>query len=45
MSDYAMQVAVRLLVVITALPVHECAHGWVAYKLGDPTAKQLGRLT
>ncbi|MBS7175614.1 site-2 protease family protein [Massiliimalia timonensis] len=45
MSDYAMQIAVRLLVVITALPVHECAHGWVAYKLGDPTAKQLGRLT
>lgn len=45
MSDYAMQVAVRLLVVITALPIHECAHGWVAYKLGDPTAKQLGRLT
>lgn len=45
MSDYAMQVAVRLLVVIIALPIHECAHGWVAYKLGDPTAKQLGRLT
>jgi len=24
---------------------HEIAHGWTAYKLGDPTAKQLGRLT
>ena len=24
---------------------HEVAHGWVAYKLGDPTAKYLGRLT
>jgi len=24
---------------------HELAHGWVAYKLGDPTAKWLGRLT
>lgn len=24
---------------------HEVAHGWVAYKLGDPTAKFLGRLT
>jgi Zn-dependent protease len=24
---------------------HEVAHGWVAYKMGDPTAKWLGRLT
>ncbi len=24
---------------------HEVAHGWTAYKLGDPTAKRLGRLT
>jgi Zn-dependent protease len=25
--------------------IHEVAHGWVAYKMGDPTAKWLGRLT
>jgi Zn-dependent protease len=25
--------------------LHEVAHGWVAYKMGDPTAKWLGRLT
>ncbi len=24
---------------------HELAHGWVAYRLGDPTAKYAGRLT
>ncbi|MFA5089409.1 MAG: site-2 protease family protein [Candidatus Omnitrophota bacterium] len=30
---------------IIAMTVHEFAHGWVAYKLGDPTAKYLGRLT
>ncbi|MFZ1036470.1 MAG: site-2 protease family protein [Smithella sp.] len=24
---------------------HELAHGWVAYKMGDPTAQRLGRLT
>jgi Zn-dependent protease len=24
---------------------HELAHGWVAYKMGDPTAKLLGRLS
>ena len=32
-------------VLIFAVVVHECAHGWVAYKLGDPTAKRAGRLT
>jgi hypothetical protein len=25
--------------------IHELAHGWVAYKLGDPTAMRLGRLS
>jgi len=25
--------------------VHEVAHGWVAYRMGDPTAKWMGRLT
>lgn len=25
--------------------VHELAHGWVAYRMGDPTAKYRGRLT
>jgi Zn-dependent protease len=25
--------------------LHELAHGWVAYKMGDPTAKLMGRLT
>ncbi|MFH1888907.1 MAG: site-2 protease family protein [Candidatus Omnitrophota bacterium] len=28
-----------------AVTVHEFSHGWVAYKLGDPTAKNSGRLT
>lgn len=30
---------------IFAITVHEVAHGWVANKLGDPTAKLQGRLT
>ena len=25
--------------------LHEIAHGWAAYRLGDPTAKKAGRLT
>ncbi|HEY1991948.1 MAG TPA: site-2 protease family protein [Gammaproteobacteria bacterium] len=28
-----------------AITVHEVAHGWVANRLGDPTARMLGRLT
>lgn len=35
----------NLIVMFTAITVHEYAHGWVAYKLGDPTAKNMGRLT
>ena len=32
-------------VILLAIVCHECAHGWVSYKLGDPTAKNAGRLT
>lgn len=31
--------------VLISLSVHESAHGYVANKLGDPTAKNLGRIT
>ena len=34
-----------LPIVFIALSVHETAHGYAAYKLGDPTARNLGRLT
>jgi len=36
---------VRLPPLILAITVHEVAHGWVAKKLGDPTAANAGRLT
>jgi Zn-dependent protease len=35
----------RIPIVLIALSVHECAHGFAAYKMGDPTAKMFGRLT
>jgi Zn-dependent protease len=38
-------VAVSLIPVLFAITLHEVAHGWVALRLGDPTAKMLGRLT
>jgi len=34
-----------LPIFLVSLTVHEYAHGWVAYKCGDDTAKKLGRLT
>ena len=36
---------VRAMVLLTAIPIHECAHAWASWKQGDPTAKNLGRLT
>ena len=33
------------LVIIPSAIIHEYAHGWMAYQLGDPTAKYAGRLT
>ncbi len=34
-----------IIVVFITLPIHEFAHGFVAYKLGDPTPRWQGRLT
>ena len=35
----------RCIVWVAIIPLHECAHGLVANRLGDPTAKNQGRLT
>ena len=45
MTDFLLTKAILLLVAFTALPIHEAAHGWTAYRLGDTTAKDEGRLT
>ncbi|MEM7292930.1 MAG: site-2 protease family protein [Pseudomonadota bacterium] len=41
----AQKLAVWALPVIFAITVHEVAHGWVAMRLGDNTARAMGRLT
>lgn len=41
----AQRLAVWVLPVIFAITVHEVAHGWVASKFGDQTARNQGRLT
>lgn len=38
-------IAVWALPVLFAITLHEAAHGWMAKKLGDPTAQMLGRVT
>lgn len=45
MSDSVLSIAVWALPLLVAVILHEVAHGWVAFRLGDPTAKALGRLT
>ncbi|MBN2865568.1 MAG: site-2 protease family protein [Thiotrichales bacterium] len=43
--DIMQKIAVWTLPVLFAITVHEVAHGWAASKLGDQSAKMLGRLT
>ena len=39
------QIAVLVLPLLFAITLHEAAHGWVANRLGDATAKMLGRVS
>ena len=39
------QILISFLVLIFSLSVHEAAHGWAADRLGDPTARLLGRVS
>jgi len=36
---------IQFLVLLLSLSVHECAHAWTADRLGDPTARFLGRIS
>ncbi|MBU2502405.1 MAG: site-2 protease family protein [bacterium] len=36
---------IRVLVLVFSVVVHEVAHGWTAWRLGDDTARRSGRLT
>ncbi len=43
--DIVQKIAVLVLPVLFAITVHEAAHGWMANRLGDATARMLGRIT
>jgi len=45
MFDNPAMFILRIPVILIALTFHEYAHGWIAYKLGDNTAHDQGRLT
>lgn len=40
-----IEIIIRIPAVILAISFHESAHGYIAYKCGDPTAKMMGRIT
>jgi len=42
---YLISMLLSLPIILLSLSVHETAHGYMAYRLGDPTARNLGRLT
>ena len=43
--DALLMYAARIIALLISIPVHESAHAFVSYKLGDPTAKNLGRIS
>jgi Zn-dependent protease len=43
--NFSIVSVLPLLFLIPSITFHEFMHGWAAYQLGDPTAKNAGRLT
>jgi Zn-dependent protease len=44
-AQYMKELSILAVPLLLALTFHEAAHGYVAWRLGDPTARQMGRLT
>lgn len=44
-TDYLVSILLATIAALITLAIHEYSHAYAAYKLGDPTAKELGRLT
>ena len=45
MDPLVLRLIAAAMIIVISFPVHECAHAWMAYRLGDSTARYLGRLT
>jgi len=44
-ASFARQLAIMAVPILIAITCHEVAHGYAAWRMGDPTAKLKGRLT
>ncbi len=44
-AEYVQRISIWAIPILVAIVFHEVAHGWVAFRLGDPTAARMGRLT
>jgi Zn-dependent protease len=45
MDLHVVTILFQIAVVLFAISLHEAAHAWMAWRLGDPTARMLGRVT
>lgn len=45
MTQQHVTIVYQIIVFLFAICVHESAHAWTAWRLGDPTARMLGRVT
>jgi Zn-dependent protease len=45
MNLHVVLILFQIAVLLFAISLHEAAHGWMAWRLGDPTARMLGRVT
>lgn len=44
-GSFLLQLLYRIPAILVALSFHEWAHAYAAYRLGDPTARNMGRMT
>lgn len=44
-TQFTYSLTIALIPILLGMILHEIAHGWMAWKMGDPTARSLGRLT
>lgn len=44
-ASILIRIAIWAVPVLFSIVLHEVSHGWMAYRLGDDTAKRMGRLT
>ncbi|HBZ00952.1 MAG TPA: site-2 protease family protein, partial [candidate division Zixibacteria bacterium] len=45
MTDFITQALLFLPPFLLAISFHESAHAYIAYRFGDPTARDMGRIT